>query len=602
MQLHSLTVERFLRLSYAHVQLDGSRAHLFWGRNEAGKSSLAEAVRFVVRGANPRVKFKKDYGQLLHAGSKSGSCALAFADPDGKGYTVTRTLPDGKTEGVALPGALTANNEAVAIALGETTLMAMDDAARRKFLFDLCGVSLSVDKICERLVQKGIDKSMVESCKPLLRAGFESAEKQAKQEKSLATGAWQEVTGEKYGSTKGETWQKQTRVAPPAADLEAAAGAAATAVKEHERSLKDLGAAKARAERIDRLGGADGIAQMRALVATEDEVAARIVPDFDLSQALEAELFKITTEIATLGRERTKLLTEVKTGEVPKCPACDVYLRVDASGKIVLAAGDGDSQHAAEEETKKAVKKIDDKVAELTTKKDDITKRKNDALAKVAVGKAEVDEIVKVRWKLEDLGADAEPPNVAALEISVSRLSAERDRLGNDYMALAEVAKEAEEGEAASLRAADLHRKIVGWTALAEQFGSDGIQSELLSEALAPFNAMLVAYSFGRMVEPVITREISVERDTIPYHLLSESARWRVDAVLAYVIAKKAGIPIVVLDRMDVLDLDNRQAFAHWLQDAAEEDGPMVLCMATLKGAPALESVKVWNVLDGKIA
>ena len=66
-----------------------------------------------------------------------------------------------------------------------------------------------------------------------------------------------------------------------------------------------------------------------------------------------------------------------------------------------------------------------------------------------------------------------------------------------------------------------------------------------------------------------------------PYHLLSESEQWRVDMVCTVVIAKLSGISIVVLDRLDILDLRSRQMIMRWLSEQHKKMQSIVL--ATLK-------------------
>jgi hypothetical protein len=72
------------------------------------------------------------------------------------------------------------------------------------------------------------------------------------------------------------------------------------------------------------------------------------------------------------------------------------------------------------------------------------------------------------------------------------------------------------------------------------------------------------------------------------YALLSESEKWRVDAMIAEAISHLSGVKLLVLDRVDVLDFVGREDLLYWL-DGLAEDGEIetALLFATLKALPA---------------
>ena len=72
-----------------------------------------------------------------------------------------------------------------------------------------------------------------------------------------------------------------------------------------------------------------------------------------------------------------------------------------------------------------------------------------------------------------------------------------------------------------------------------------------------------------------------------PYALLSESEKWRVDAMLAEAISRLSGLGILVLDRFDVLDLPGRSDLIAWLDDLAFSDEiQTAILFGTLKAPP----------------
>lgn len=71
MKLTKITASNFLGIRSVDVDLS-TPVTLFAGANGAGKSSLQEAVRMALIGESVRVGLKKDYGQIVRDGEKTG--------------------------------------------------------------------------------------------------------------------------------------------------------------------------------------------------------------------------------------------------------------------------------------------------------------------------------------------------------------------------------------------------------------------------------------------------------------------------------------------------------------------------------------------------
>ena len=127
---------------------------------------------------------------------------------------------------------------------------------------------------------------------------------------------------------------------------------------------------------------------------------------------------------------------------------------------------------------------------------------------------------------------------------------------------------------------------------LADALSPNGIPAEMLAEALGPINDRLrqsAALAEWKAVKITANMEVVIpglhER---PYSLLSESEKWRCDAMLAEAIAFLSGTRLLVLDRFDVLDLQGRGDLLAWL-DILASDGEIdtALIFGTLKAAPS---------------
>ena len=111
----------------------------------------------------------------------------------------------------------------------------------------------------------------------------------------------------------------------------------------------------------------------------------------------------------------------------------------------------------------------------------------------------------------------------------------------------------------------------------------------MLAEALTPLNERLTASSeVSEWADVTLTRDMQVLAGGRAYALLSESEKWRADAMIAEAIAHLSKTKLLVLDRFDVLDLKGREDLLYWL-DTLAEDGEIdtALVFGTLKGLPA---------------
>ena len=111
----------------------------------------------------------------------------------------------------------------------------------------------------------------------------------------------------------------------------------------------------------------------------------------------------------------------------------------------------------------------------------------------------------------------------------------------------------------------------------------------MLGEALGPVNSRLADSHFSTEWPIVtITSDMDITADGRAYALLSESERWRVDAMIAETIAHLSGEKLLVLDRVDVLDIEGREDLLFWLDELASSGQiETALLFATLKALPA---------------
>jgi hypothetical protein len=136
-------------------------------------------------------------------------------------------------------------------------------------------------------------------------------------------------------------------------------------------------------------------------------------------------------------------------------------------------------------------------------------------------------------------------------------------------------------------RAKTQHEAVQGWMALAEVLKPGGLPTELLTEALGRFNRLLADLAQRAKWPAVsIAGDKSIVRDGTPYGLLSESAQWRADLLLAIALAVESGVRAVVADRFDVLQVSSRRGLLEFLYSLTKRDLDTVVLLGTLQSPP----------------
>jgi len=218
------------------------------------------------------------------------------------------------------------------------------------------------------------------------------------------------------------------------------------------------------------------------------------------------------------------------------------------------------------------------------------------------------DTAAKALASLEDAGL-VEAPNTGemdTLKAATDELKQQRAELQKSIRELEEAERAAQQADKRTADAAKHHADVQQWETIAAALAPDGIPGQMLGEALGPVNGRLVdsAFSTGWM-NVAITSDMDITADGRAYALLSESERWRVDAMIAETIAHLSGEKLLVLDRVDVLDVEGREDLLFWLDDLASS-GEIDTCLlfATLKALPAklpdcIEAIWIENGATG---
>lgn len=543
MKITKLVAKNFLGARDVDVRLTKPIV-LFAGANGAGKSSLQEAVRMALTGESVRVGLKKDYGALVTEGQESGFVEVHAGDSV---YSIV--LPSGK--------GMHADMTALPYVLDAQRFARLDPNERRAFLFSLIGLKTDGGAVRERLLAKGCDAAMIEAIAPFLRAGFDAAHKEAQAKAREEKAAWRALTGETYGEKKAEAWEAKRVEVDPAAARELASELAVLDVALAEANQR-LGALlaqeKAHAEAAGKLAG------LR-------EKAGRYARIMD-------KLSRDTVELADWKKKLEAARAAFQSGVPASCPHCGGMVVIDG-GTLTPYAGDAQSEVSQADllEIERAVKLLESSVAN--------GQRDLDAADAAAKAISEVEGALDTAPGAADIQAARDTVNDLQAQRAAAdkRLQAEKSAIGEAQRA---------DNRTAAARAA--HRAVCDWQRIADALAPDGIPGEMLAEALGPINDRLMKSSTDAewpRIEIQPDMSILAALHERPYTLLSESEKWRADAMIAEAIAHISGVRLLVLDRADVLDLKGRGDLLAWL-DALADDGEIdtALVFATLKAAP----------------
>lgn len=576
MKLHHITIQNFLGARSVDLALS-QPVTLIAAQNGAGKSSVRDAISLALTADLCRVSKKGEAAALI---SEGATAARVFVQTDSCDFEVAISKAGKITDSAAG----VAPHPALPYVLDAARFARLTDTERRAFLFGLLGIETSHKAIAERMARRGLDQKKVDAVLPILRAGFAAGERHAKDEATAARGAWKAVTGgETYGEKKAEGWE------PPATEVAGDAAAKAMNAEAKARELdeqiaalqQELGAARAthqvaqqHAAKVERLREQAGMVErIRARLATAEENAA-----------------SCRTQLAAAGGEDPKApgsyllrgLASALNEAIEIIEVAQQEQLLTADGLITRSRahlGEYRKLHGDPDAEPCDAGRADEIRRGLQTAESGAANARRD-LAAAEAAAAELAELEK-----------AAPAEVAKTGDIESRLADAQQRRADwqaDARKYREAAGAAERRAKQIADAARHHADVQQWSAIADALSPDGIQAEMIAEALDPLNKRLAEHAaLAQWQPPLIAADMSITVAGRAYGLLSESERWRADALLAVTIAQLSGLRFIVLDRMDCLDATGREDALFWLSDVADAGHlDTALVLATLKAAP----------------
>ena len=559
MKIHNIQIRDFQAVKHVDIGVDRP-VLLIAGPNEQGKSSILDAVRLALLDDTERVSTKKDRAALVRTGASKGA-AVAVLGSSGDAPWVAKINIPGKLSHDSLPEL----TEAHVSSLCPNYFASLKPDARRAFLFPILGIKFDAESVTKRIVARGGDaEKLAVIAKDIGKKSWEDLQADAKQYASKARGAWEQITGEAYGSQKAEGWLPDVPAKPDGTvnGMELSIKGVDIDIAELNQKIGALNAQTAHTE-----ARARKIAELEARVALVDRRTAA----YDTAR-IDRAAMEGTVEGAK------QIIAGQPLGTECACPSCGAVLLLEGAA---LREKPAESQHSADDiaEARRALPVVEKSLAMLKTAEANAKRDLDDALAAVSMLaelKADPPEQVDghVLSELRTILADA----------NNRRRQYETKKAEIEAVFLAIAGAEAKRDEAANR-----HKHVVEWLAIADLIGPSGVPGELLSEGLEPFNQKLNQLALlAGWDAPVIRDDMAIEVKGMPYGLGSVSARYRTDVLLSIAIAIFSGTKFVAFDGIEVLVGIRRSQLLKLMHELAGTVLDTAILVATLKEPPTL--------------
>ena len=546
-----IKIRNFRGVERADLNISGIT--LLAGLNWAGKSSVCIGVGAALSGEVMPVEglLKREAGALVRLGADGGMIEISNEDA-----TATIFYPNAERETKG-SGSL----EASAIAIGRRSVAIMDPKERAKELAVYLKAQPSSEDLALALEDTGLlAPAVIDKIVAVVREqGWDEAHGIAKVTGAKLKGAWEEVTqGERYGSTKAETWF-------PPDWSEDIAGASQQSLEEAKASAQ-TSLEKAIAESAVSESEVEGF---REQAAELEPAKAKVIGSEQAIEDLEKRLRRAQEERAALpsGYRDTELLLDCPDGDMQHEL---VITRKAATTTYKLVKPRKKPSDAALKKQRDAIISADGKISKLNT------------------------ELTDARFVLSE-GRDI----IARSKRAAERLSAAEGKTG-DQDAVEKARNAVAEAERClrawtAKSAADRHhRSILGNQAIVAVLAPVGLRKSVLARAIDKFNQEHLAPLCEAAGWKAVTLEadFSIRYGGRPYMLLSNSEQYRLRVILQIAMAKIDGSALMVMDGAEILDWAGQNGLIKVLRMV---DMPALIAMTLNKPetAPDLDAKKV---------
>lgn len=592
-----ISIKDFLRIESLTLDLQAP-INIIVGENEAGKSSIRDALRWCLTGEARGCKTYDQQAALIRNG--------------GKAAEVKTTLPDGsevfrkKTpkSPPSVIGAVPKDAVMAAILCDPLAFLCFPGDQRREILFRLLpGFNPTAEEIHERLLKIPEIASFYDPKDPI----SDSETNRPVNSEILALSELAATNGFKAAMDEAvirrqiaKRLRKETEVKEP--ETRATIGGKLFILPDTQKAEVEAGLTKLQGTRdqlLQKKGLSNG--ELDKLPDLEKELAALegnpiTAPNPGEIKRLQSALEASRPMLADLQKQVDALSTVKAPKSYPSiCPAFPgSEIPCPKAGEMAIS-GQKASNAAKTEKLRADLKAQKEKVARL---EEDLQKAEAKQKAYAEYPQKRLDLATKVARLKEQTAATAEMDQEIALLDT-------RMQIGRELLdAVRTFWRKKNEVDAAKAELAKADIEAVLNDTLAKALAPEGIPSRLIAEALKPMNDLLQAAAAHLFPERtlVLNRDLEIELSRSPYVTLCKSEQFRVGVAFQYALAKLAGARLLMIDEADILDPQNRdQLIGFLLEIQPEFDTILVFATSDHARASLNPDIDVWVLLDGKI-
>ncbi len=550
MKIERLSIHNYIATREIELKLQ-TPITLICGSNEAGKSSICEGIKHAFTGQSTRVSLKKDLKFLVND-DKKDNIGYALIEYDG-GKQACVTLPNGAHE------IKEQFHSALPYVLDPELFSSLSEDDRRRFVLGLSPESNSTDSVKEKLLKNGCEAVKVDEIIPFLTSGFDAAHKEALNKSREAKSAWRVISGENYGEKKAAEWiAAKTEIDPLLAE-------------ESRNLLAELD------QEIEETASAIGTSQaeLNGAKAKNSEIV-RLQESADKVKRITEKLAKDRQELAAwmVKLDDAKFHAGQIGGAECVCPECDANL--------IFQSGVLEKSGEFKRDEEKASRVFEyQKTVEMFQRA--VANGERD-LRDSEFAAAKLSELEKANTDVSTVDEDS----IKQLHEKIVQLKSNRKSVQDNLNKITDAIRQNKEAESKTTKAKEFHEAVKSWDFIAGLLAPEGIPSERLNDGLNQINNRLkissIATGWGTVI---ITNDMTITCNTRPFNLLSVSAKWRVNAMIAEAISHVTGLNLLILDGFDVLSLQGRGQLIKWVNAlAVNQEIDTLIMLATLKALP----------------
>ena len=588
MKITSISIKNILGIEALEMDLSGAPIHLCVGENEAGKSSIRDALQLGLTGQARGLKTHQAQAHLIRDGAKSADVVVSLADGRAIGWRKTPKTP------ASVTGPVPGDQVMASILCDPLTFLSWPDDKRREILFRLIpGLNPTAGEIAKRLSlacdepkDRPFGKCILDLAKLAASKGFKAAEDEAVTRRRIAKRVRDEAKLE----------EPETR---------ATIGGKVFILPDIQQAEVQAGIDTLRAKRDDLLQKRGKMAgELDRLPALEQELGALVSNPAEPSDPSEIDEWQSALDInRPILEDLQKQVDALAGGKAPRFypVLCSEFkghdLPCPKAGEVALLGQEAPNPEKVKK-LKTDLQEQADQVARLEkgleeaqakqTAYEDYTTKRQDLTDKIA--------------KLKEQQAQATV--TADLDQQIVGMDA-RIKIGYDLLGeLRNFWNKKAAAEAAAVKRTEAEKEIVLYDALAKALAPDGIPSQLIGEAISPVNDLLEVAS-GHLFpgrDLALTEDLNIELSGSPYATLSKSTKFRVGVAFQYGLAKLAGARLLMIDEADILDPSNRTALIDFLLEIQPDFDTIIIFATSQEAKPSpIPEIKIWWLESGRI-